>query len=146
MIASSSISPRESFLYFSCLENEKLRSVSGASALKTPEARSKQLGLGVSAVSNTPLNLAASSGYKLFDQAVTENPRSGKDIFRDPAMADRGRAFVAKISSVKTPLDSTLYALTLKIGADLANGKIDAHLIGQDISLATLKLDHFAAR
>ncbi|SUY93376.1 Uncharacterised protein [Chromobacterium violaceum] len=89
MIASSSISPRESFLYFSCLENEKLRPVSGASALKTPEARSKQLGLGVSAVSNTPLNLAASSGYKLFDQAVMENPRSGKDIFRDPAMADR---------------------------------------------------------
>ncbi|XTZ40363.1 hypothetical protein ACQYRI_10600 [Salmonella enterica] len=119
--------------------NPKLITISDITAHNSQSDRFCSLGLAVSVISNL---FKDGKAKEKADIICDKNPRSeAVTITSDTAINKRGQDYIQHFGDTETPLDTTCYALGLRIGSDVRNTLLDPNMINQFDKIWKIRLE-----
>ncbi|MFP2237240.1 hypothetical protein ACLEX4_01660 [Pseudescherichia vulneris] len=119
--------------------NPMLASVANTKSHYSLNARFSSLGVAVTAIYNMIENGKAKE--KSVD-ICDKNPRNQlMKLNLDPSLTTRGVEYINQFIDTETPLDSTNYAIGLKVGSDIKNAVLNRIMINQFNSTWNIRLN-----
>lgn len=120
---------KELSLYREVKDNPRLVTFVDTKLHNSQSARFSSLGMAVTAIDNLFENGKAKG--KSVD-ICNENPRNKLvEFIYDISINKRGLEYINQFLDAKTPLDSTNYAIGLRVGSDMKNNVLDHIMINQ---------------
>lgn len=130
---------KELSLYRDVKNNPMLASVADTKSHYSLNARFSSLGMAVTAIYNMVENgKAKEKSVNICDK----NPRNQlMELNLDPSLTKRGTEYINQFIDTETPLDSTNYAIGLRVGSDIKNNVLDTIMINQFNSTWNIRLN-----